>query len=97
MPIKLLWNASASAPVGLYMIDSDGPVEVTDLVAVDAPEPLAAFLAERGYGEPQPVTAAEESLLFALPKELRRDLKAAGMSDQMKHDAGALGDAGQLH
>ena len=55
------------------------------------------FLAERGYGEPQPVTAAEESLLFALPKELRRDLKAAGMSDQMKHDAGALGDAGQLH
>ncbi len=49
MPIKLLWNASASAPVGLYMIDSDGPVEVTDLVVVDAPEPLAAFLAERGY------------------------------------------------
>ena len=55
------------------------------------------FLAERGYGDPQPVTAAEESLLFALPKELRRDLKAAGMSDQMKHDAGALGDASQLH
>jgi len=49
MPIKLLWNASASAPVGLYMIDSDDPVEVTNLVAVDAPEPLAAFLAERGY------------------------------------------------
>ena len=55
------------------------------------------FLAERGYGDPQPVTAAEESLLFALPKELRRDLKAAGMSDQMTHDAGALGDASQLH
>ncbi|MBB3880245.1 S26 family signal peptidase [Sphingomonas pseudosanguinis] len=49
IPIKLLWNASASAPVGLYIIDSDGPFEVTDLVAVDAPEPLAAFLAERGY------------------------------------------------
>ena len=61
-----------------------------------APEALD-FLAERGYGEPQPVTAAEESLLFALPMELRRDLKAAGMSDKMKHDAGSLADAGQLH
>lgn len=49
MPIKLIWNASASAPIGLYTIDFDGPFEVTDLVAVDAPEPLATFLAERGY------------------------------------------------
>lgn len=49
MPIKLLWNASASAPIGLYTIDFDGPFDVTDLVAVDAPEPLAAFMAERGY------------------------------------------------
>ena len=49
MPIKLLWNASASAPIGLYTIDYDGPFDVTDLVAVDAPEPLAAFMAERGY------------------------------------------------
>ena len=48
-PIKLLWNASASAPIGLYTIDYDGPFDVTDLVAVDAPEPLAAFMAERGY------------------------------------------------
>jgi type IV secretory pathway protease TraF len=49
MPIKLIWNASASAPIGFYTIDFDGPFEVTDLVAVDAPEPLATFLAERGY------------------------------------------------
>nr|WP_245445101.1 S26 family signal peptidase [Mesorhizobium soli] len=49
MPIKFIWNASASAPVGLYMIDFDGPFEVADLVAVDAPEPIATFLAERGY------------------------------------------------
>lgn len=49
MPIKLIWNASASAPVGFYTIDFDGPFEVTDLVAVDAPEPLATFLSERGY------------------------------------------------
>ncbi|MDQ0470087.1 conjugative transfer signal peptidase TraF [Labrys wisconsinensis] len=49
MPTKLMWNASASAPIGFYTIDFDGPFEVTDLVAVDAPEPLATFLAERGY------------------------------------------------
>ena len=49
MPIKLIWNASASAPIGLYEIRLDRPVEVTDLVAVDVPEPLAASLAERSY------------------------------------------------
>lgn len=49
MPVKLMWNASASAPVGFYTIDFDGPFDVTDLVAVDATEPLAAFMAERGY------------------------------------------------
>lgn len=49
MPIKLVWNASASAPIGLYIIHFDGPFEVTDLVAVDPPEPLATFLDERGY------------------------------------------------
>lgn len=55
------------------------------------------YLAARGYEDVQPVVAAEESLLFALPIELRRDLKAAGLSDKMKHDAGSLADAGQLH
>ena len=35
-------------------------------------------LAERGYADVQEVTAAEESLLFALPPELRKDMKAAG-------------------
>lgn len=49
MPKKLIWNASASAPIGLYSIEPADRLEVTDLVAVDAPEPLARFLAERGY------------------------------------------------
>ena len=34
-------------------------------------------LAERGYGAVEEVRSAEEHLLFALPPELRRDLKAA--------------------
>ena len=46
---RLVWSASASVPVGLYEIGSATPLEVTDLVAVNAPDPLAAFLADRGY------------------------------------------------
>jgi len=57
-----------------------GSVAVTSGASV--PEKLVdgvlAALAERGYPEPQVVHSAEESLIFALPKELRRDLKAAG-------------------
>lgn len=48
-PKKLIWNASASAPIGLYSIEPADRLEVTDLVAVDAPEPLARLLAKRGY------------------------------------------------
>src|SRR3546814_4826935 len=35
---KLIWNASASTPIGLYAIGAPGPLEVTDLVAVRPPE-----------------------------------------------------------
>jgi 4-hydroxy-3-methylbut-2-enyl diphosphate reductase len=41
---------------------------------------VLAWLAERGYGEVETVTASEEHLLFAIPPELRKDLKAAGKS-----------------
>ena len=48
-PTRLVWNVSASAPIGLYAIDQPGDLTVTDLVAVDPPEPLADFMVERGY------------------------------------------------
>lgn len=35
------------------------------------------WLADRGFGSVEEVTTAEESLIFALPPELRRDMKAA--------------------
>ncbi len=41
---------------------------------------VLAVLAEHGYRDVQEVTAAEESLLFALPPELRKDMKAAGQA-----------------
>jgi len=39
---------------------------------------VLAFLADRGFSDVETVTAKEESLLFSLPPELRKDLKAAG-------------------
>jgi 4-hydroxy-3-methylbut-2-enyl diphosphate reductase len=41
---------------------------------------VLATLHEHGFKDVQEVTAAEESLLFALPPELRKDMKAAGHS-----------------
>ena len=38
---------------------------------------LLAWLAERGFGDVQEVTATKETLLFSLPPELRKDLKSA--------------------
>ena len=46
---KLIWNASASVPIGLYRVRPAGDLHVTELVVVQPPEPLANFLAERGY------------------------------------------------
>ncbi|MGX5733849.1 conjugative transfer signal peptidase TraF [Bosea thiooxidans] len=49
MPIKLIWNASASAPVGFYTTEPAGALELNKLVAVMPPAPLAQFMVARGY------------------------------------------------
>jgi 4-hydroxy-3-methylbut-2-enyl diphosphate reductase len=41
---------------------------------------VLATLDEHGFKDVQEITAAEESLLFALPPELRKDMKAAGQA-----------------
>ncbi|MBB3810074.1 S26 family signal peptidase [Pseudochelatococcus contaminans] len=46
---RLIWNASASVPIGLYSLAPVEAVETGDLVAVRPPEALAAFLDARGY------------------------------------------------
>jgi conjugative transfer signal peptidase TraF len=45
----LIWNASASVPIGLYLLQPAGNLFVTELVAVQPPELLATFLADGGY------------------------------------------------
>lgn len=44
-----LWNASPSVPIGLYRLTAVSRLEAPDLVVVEPPEPLAGFLAARGY------------------------------------------------
>ena len=39
---------------------------------------VLAQLAEWGFGDVEEVVTAQETLIFSLPPELRRDLKAAG-------------------
>ena len=44
---RLIWNASASVPVGLYTVHPAVRLSLGELVVVTPPEPLANFLAAR--------------------------------------------------
>ena len=46
---RLMWNATASVPTGLYAIRPAADHPLGELVAVAPPEPLASFLANGGY------------------------------------------------
>lgn len=46
---RVIWNASASAPIGLYRIHPDRDPPIGVLVAVTPPEHLARWLSARGY------------------------------------------------
>lgn len=48
-PLRLIWNATASAPIGFYTVEPADALDVPELVAVMLPEPLAASMVERGY------------------------------------------------
>jgi conjugative transfer signal peptidase TraF len=46
---RLVWNVSASAPVGLYAVTSRGELEAGDMVIARVPEPWRIFAARRHY------------------------------------------------
>jgi 4-hydroxy-3-methylbut-2-enyl diphosphate reductase len=89
--VRLVEVALESGAAAAYRVEDAGEIEESWLAGVSTvgltsgasvPEPLVAdvlaWLAERGYRDVVDVVTAEEDLLFSLPKELRRDLKAAG-------------------
>ena len=60
--------------VGVETIGVSSGASVPEILVTD----LLDELARRGYSDVETVTATEESLLFAIPPELRKDLRAAG-------------------
>uniref|UniRef100_A0A9E8CKR4 S26 family signal peptidase n=1 Tax=Bosea sp. NBC_00436 TaxID=2969620 RepID=A0A9E8CKR4_9HYPH len=48
VPVRLIWNSSASVPVGLYTITPAEPFALSDLVAVRAPQLIERFMVARG-------------------------------------------------
>jgi conjugative transfer signal peptidase TraF len=53
---RIVWNASASAPIGLYRIQPDRDSPLGTLVAVAPPQDLGRWMATRGYlGENVPL------------------------------------------
>lgn len=84
--VEVALGAGASAS---YLVDSADEIDEAWLEGVgtvgvtsgaSVPEILVHgvldWLAERGYEDVETLTAAEESIAFSLPKELRRDLRA---------------------
>ena len=47
---------------------------------------LLKLLAEYGFGSVEEIVTAEEDIMFSLPRELRKDLKAAGKKTSNKRD-----------
>ncbi len=81
---KAAYRVDDSSEIDEAWLDGVRTVSVTSGASV--PDQLVdgvlEFLAERGYPDAQAVHTAEESLIFALPPELRRDLrKAAQQAD----------------
>jgi 4-hydroxy-3-methylbut-2-enyl diphosphate reductase len=89
--VRLVEVARDAGAAAAYLVDDAGQIDPSWLEGVatvgvtsgaSVPEDLVdgvlAWLAERGFGDVVEVESAKESLLFALPPELRRDLRAAG-------------------
>jgi 4-hydroxy-3-methylbut-2-enyl diphosphate reductase len=62
--------------VGVETIGLTSGASVPEILVKD----VLATLQHHGFNDVQIITAAEESLLFSLPPELRKDMKAAGQS-----------------
>lgn len=88
-PTKLIWNATASAPVGFYTVEPADALDVPELVAVMPPEPLVGFMVERGYvGRGVPLLKRVLGLPGQQVCRLRSTITVDGveMGDALDHD-----------
>jgi len=82
---RVLWNASASVPVGLYRLRPVGHLTIGDLVAVQPPPALSDYLDARGYlprGVPllKHVAALEGALVCRSGDRITIDLRPLGQA-----------------
>ena len=86
---KLLWNASASVPVGLYAVRRAPPLHIGELVVVQPPAPLAQIFAVRCY---LPLGVPLLKHILALPGQavcrsgLLITIDGAAMGDALERD-----------
>jgi 4-hydroxy-3-methylbut-2-enyl diphosphate reductase len=91
--VRLVEVALEAGAAAAYRVDDaseiddrwlDGVRTVSVTSGASVPEELVdgvlAHLAERGYPDARAIRTAEESLVFALPPELRRDLRAHSLA-----------------
>lgn len=89
MPRLLLWNSSASVPIGLYRVLAPRPLHVGDFAVVMPPDPLAAALAARGSlpsGVPliKPIAAVGGQTICR--QDLRITIDGAFVGTALAHD-----------
>ncbi|RLU99452.1 4-hydroxy-3-methylbut-2-enyl diphosphate reductase, partial [Streptomyces griseocarneus] len=107
--VRLVEVALGAGAGAAHLVDHADEIEETWLEGVttvgvtsgaSVPEILVEgvleWLAQRGYADVETVTAAQESITFSLPKELRRDLRAeaaslAGSASVSEKDGSAEG------
>ena len=91
--VRLVEVALEAGAAASYRIDDISEIDDTWLEGVstvgvtsgasvpdDLVQDVLGYLAERGIGDARAIRTADESLIFALPPELRRDMKSAGVS-----------------
>jgi conjugative transfer signal peptidase TraF len=86
----LLWNASASVPIGLYGVQRVGKIAVGILAVATPPQPLATFLAARSY---LPIGVPLIKPVLALPGQsvcrngLRITVDRIAVGEALAHDS----------
>jgi 4-hydroxy-3-methylbut-2-enyl diphosphate reductase len=98
--VRLAEVALEAGAKAAYRVDDAGEIDLAWLEGVDTvsvtsgasvPEDLVegvlSFLADHGYPAAKAVHTAEESLIFALPPELRRDLRARDRAQESAQES----------